>query len=66
MEELKFQTDKLFGYHEFPAGYIDWPKPGQYSLKINPVTSQNAYLMYLKSIKLTPVEKIKSDGWGVN
>ena len=57
-------TKGLFDYNEFPAGYIDLFQSGQYNLKINPAANDTTYLMYLKNIKLTPVERIKRKGWG--
>jgi len=63
-EKRVISTTGLFEYYEFPAGYIDLKESGQYSLKINPAENDTTYLMYLKTIKLIPVETIKSEGWG--
>jgi alpha-L-fucosidase len=64
LENPVISTTGLFEYYEFPAGYIDFPESGQYSLKINPAVNDTTYLMYLKDIKLIPVETIKREGWG--
>ena len=59
-------TGNLFEYHEFPIGYFNFQKSGRYTLTIRPLSSSDSYLMYLNSIKLSPVKIKKTEGWGVN
>lgn len=57
-------TEELFEFHTFPAGYIEFSDTGRYRLTIRPVEQGNSYFMYLRSIDLQPVDRIKEDGWG--
>ena len=57
-------TGGLFDYHKLPVGYTELPKAGEYQLTIRPKKPGATYLMYLHSITLEPVEKIKKEGWG--
>jgi alpha-L-fucosidase len=59
-------TGEWFEYHEFPVGYFTFPAPGRYTIRINPATEGNSWLMYLRSIKLEPAAEVKKEGWGVN
>jgi alpha-L-fucosidase len=59
-------TGDWYEYKEFPVGYIEFDKTGEYTLTIRPKVSSETYLMYLRSITLNPVEGIKNSGWGVN
>jgi alpha-L-fucosidase len=53
-------------YHEFPVGYFEFEKPGDYTLTIKPTISGDTNLMYLRHIKLKSVSVRKTEGWGVN
>lgn len=64
LERKVINTGELFEYHIFPVGYVKLDKPGEYKLSINPKDKSESYLMYLKSILVEPVEKIKKEGWG--
>ena len=55
-----------YNYYEFPIGYLNFPKAGKYTIKMRPTTSGDNYLMYLRSLNLSPVENVKTEGWGVN
>ena len=55
-----------YSYLEFPVGYLQFEKPGDYTLTIKPVKSSNTNLMYLRYIKLIPVKNIKTEGWSIN
>jgi alpha-L-fucosidase len=59
-------TGNLFEYHELPVGYINFAESGNYTLTIRPLSSSDSYLMYLRSINLSPANGIKKGGWGVN
>jgi alpha-L-fucosidase len=59
-------TGDWFSYHEFPVGYLDFMKSGKYTLTMRPLSSGDSYLMYLRSITLSPVKSRKTDGWSVN
>jgi alpha-L-fucosidase len=59
-------TGDWYEYNEFPIGYVELSKPGEYSLTVRPKMSGDKYLMYLRSITLSPVEDIKEVGWSVN
>ncbi|QGY42536.1 alpha-L-fucosidase [Maribellus comscasis] len=59
-------TGDWYNYHEFPSGYIDLPNAGEYTLTIRPKVSGRTFLMYLQSITLSPVKKIKQEGWGAD
>lgn len=59
-------TGNLFDYHEFPVGYVNFPKPGKYTLTMKPLSSSDSYLMYLSSITLSSVPDKKAEGWGMN
>ena len=65
-EKKVIQTGDWFEYHEFPAGYIELSKAGEYTLTIRPKGESNSYLMHLHSLALTPVESNRHAGWGVN
>ena len=66
IEKQVICTGDWYEYHEFPVGYIEFPKAGMYTLTIRPKVQSDTYLMYLNSISLNPVESIKQDGWSVN
>jgi len=66
IENSVYNTGDWYEYHEFPAGYIEFQEAGKYTLTIRPKDDTNKFLMYLRSVKLTPVRSIKEAGWGVN
>lgn len=66
LKPVVVHTGNLFDYHEFPVGYVNFPKPGKYTLTIKPLSSTDSYLMYLSSITLLPVPNKKTEGWGIN
>ncbi len=57
-------TGNLFEYHKFPIGYCSFQKSGKYTLTIRPLSSSDSYLMYLRSVTLSPASEIKKAGWG--
>jgi alpha-L-fucosidase len=59
-------TGDWFEYHQFPAGYVEIPKAGDYTLTIRPKGKSDSYLMYLRSIILDPVAAVKKTGWSAN
>ncbi|OFX35172.1 MAG: hypothetical protein A2W90_04600 [Bacteroidetes bacterium GWF2_42_66] len=59
-------TGDWFDYFKFPVGYIEHLSAGDYKVTIRPKESNDDYLMWLRSISISPVEKIKQEGWGVN
>jgi alpha-L-fucosidase len=59
-------TGEIFDYKEFPLGYVDIKETGEYILTIRPLVYSDDYLMYLRSITLDPVEKMKDKGWGAD
>ena len=59
-------TGDWYNYHEFPAGYLEIPETGEIRLTIRPEVQSDTYLMYLKSIRLDPVQDIKKGGWSTN
>jgi alpha-L-fucosidase len=59
-------TGYWYEYHEFSAGYLEFPEAGVISLKIRPAEQSPNNLMYLKSIRLDPVKEIKREGWSCN
>ena len=59
-------TGDWYDYHEFPAGYLEFPEAGVIRLKIRPAEQITTNLMYLKSVRLDPVKETKSDGWSSN
>ena len=56
---------EFFNYREFPLGYIDICEPGLYTLTVSPSAPGEKYLMHLRSLSVSPVEKVKVQGWGV-
>lgn len=56
-------TGDWYEYHEFPVGYTEIPDPGLHVLSLWPVNESSKYPMYLKSVTLIPVDKIKNKGW---
>jgi alpha-L-fucosidase len=66
LEKSVIYTGGFFDYQEFPAGYFEFTKSGRYTLTIRPKELSNTYLMYLRSIKLSPVKTIKQAGWSAN
>jgi alpha-L-fucosidase len=58
-------TGDWYEYCDFPCGYIELPKAGEYRITIRPKELGDTYLMYLRSMSLIPVESIKRAGWGV-
>jgi alpha-L-fucosidase len=56
-------TGGLFDYQTMPVGYVKFPGKGRHTLSIRPLSSENSYLMYLRSITLEPVSDIKQQGW---
>jgi len=59
-------TGDWYEYHEFPVGYVELPEAREYTLTIRPGESSDTYLMYLRSITITPVTVMKQSGWGGN
>ena len=59
-------TGDWYEYQKFPAGYTELTGAGRVTISIKPLKSGDTNLMYLNSITLIPVEKIKKAGWGVN
>jgi alpha-L-fucosidase len=59
-------TGDWFEYRKFPVGYIERLNPGDYTVTIRPKESSDTYLMWLRSITLSPIKSIKKEGWGVN
>ena len=59
-------TGDWFDYREFPAGYFNIDKPGDYELTIRPKTEDDKFLMHLQSITLFTVNTIREEGWGIN
>ncbi len=59
-------TGDWFDYFKFPAGYIKYMPTGDYKVTMRPKESNDTYLMWLRSISINPVERIKQEGWGVN
>jgi alpha-L-fucosidase len=59
-------TGDWYEYHEFPAGYFEIAEAGEIRLTIKPAEQSNTYLMYLKSIRLDPVQDLKKNGWSTN
>lgn len=66
IEKPVIYTGDWYEYHEFPIGYIEFPKEGKYTLTIRPKETYETNLMYLRSITLNPAIEIKKDGWGIN
>lgn len=56
-------TGDWYDYHEFPAGYLEFPEAGVIRLTIRPADQSTTNLMYLKSIRLDPVKETKRYGW---
>jgi alpha-L-fucosidase len=63
IEKPVIYTGDWFEYHLFPAGYLELPGAGEYTLTIRPKETCTSYLMYLRSIILNPVEAVKKNGW---
>ena len=61
-----FSTGDWYEYHEFPAGYLEFPEAGVIRLTIRPAEQSTTNLMYLKSIRLDPVKETKREGWSSN
>jgi alpha-L-fucosidase len=59
-------TGDWYDYQDFPLGYLEFKSGGNYSIAIRPKKSMDTYLMYLNSITLSRVQKVKKEGWGVN
>jgi alpha-L-fucosidase len=59
-------TGDWYDYHEFPAGYLEFPEAGVIRLTIRPAEQSTTNLMYLKSIRLDPVKETKREGWSSN
>jgi alpha-L-fucosidase len=57
-------TGEWFEFSEFPVGYTELNKAGNYTITIRPRLKSNNYLMYLRSVTLTPVPDVKKEGWG--
>lgn len=64
--EVTYTGEELFDYHLLPVGYIEIHEAGEYQLAIRPKDPGDTYLMYLRSVTLAPVEKIKKEGWGIH
>jgi alpha-L-fucosidase len=58
------ETGGWFEYTEVPVGYIELNKAGNYTVTMEPVSDSGNYLMYLRSVTLSPVSEIKKEGWG--
>jgi alpha-L-fucosidase len=56
-------TGDWYEYREFPSGYTEITNTGLHVLSLRPVKESDKYLMYLRSVTLTPVERIKTEGW---
>jgi alpha-L-fucosidase len=56
-------TGDWYEYREFPAGYTEITSAGLHVLTLQPVKESDKYLMYLKSVTLTPVDRMKTEGW---
>jgi alpha-L-fucosidase len=66
IEKPVIYTGDWYEYREFPIGYVELPKPGNYTLTIRPKVMSDTYLMYLSSLALVPVKNSKQAGWSVN
>jgi len=53
-------------YIEFPVGYFQFEKSGNYTLTIKPSKSDSTNLMYLRNITLMPTKHRSTEGWGFN
>jgi alpha-L-fucosidase len=58
--------DTLPEYRNLPVGFFEFKQPGEYSLTMRPLSSNDSNLLYLKSLVLQPVEHMPNEGWGVN
>ena len=65
-EKKIIHTGDWYEYKEFPVGYAEVQKTGDYTFTLKPEKSSDTYLMYLKSITLVPVKDLKREGWGAN
>ena len=66
IEKNVIHTGDWYEFLELPVGYAELPEAGEYTLTIRPEKAGDTYLMYLQSLTLMPVERIKHEGWGVN
>ncbi len=66
LEQSVIYTGDWFIYHEFPVGYIELSKSGDYKVTVRPKELNDNYLMWLNSITINPVKRIKTDGWSIN
>ena len=64
-ERPVIHTGGWFEYRDFPINNIEFSEPGEYKLTIRPKTSSDHYLMYLRSVSLSPVDVMKKEGWGL-
>lgn len=65
-EKTVISTGDWFEFMDFPVGYIELPEIGNITIKIRPKDTCDSYLMYLRSLTLTPVENLKNSGWGAS
>lgn len=66
IEQSTIYTGDWFVYHEFPVGYFEFPKPGEYTLTVRPQCAGSTSGLYLRSITLRPAAGKERSGWGVD
>jgi len=57
-------TGDWFTFQRFPVGYVEFKNSGDFKVTIRPKELSDNYLMYLRSITLSPALKMKKEGWG--
>jgi alpha-L-fucosidase len=65
-EEPVYYTGDWFEFNKFPAGYVELPTSGEYVVTIQPKDLSDTYLMWLRSLTLTPIQGTRNQGWGAN